>query len=176
MSNKIVPYHQTEMEDIKNKIYVLREEKIMLDFDLAELYQVKTKILNQAVKRNIRRFPPDFMFRLNKDEDKIWRSQFVTAAKSSARRTPVFAFTEQGIAMLSSVLRSDRAIHVNIQIMITFTKLRQMLASHKELKEKIEQMEKNYDGKFKIIFQTIQQLITEEEKPKGKLGFNTPTN
>lgn len=174
MENKIVPLDSTAVEEIKNKIYIIRGEKVMLDFDLAELYQVKTKTLNQAVKRNISRFPVDFMFKLNKTEDRLWRSQIVTAAGSKARRTPVFAFTEQGIAMLSSVLRSNRAIQVNIQIMRTFTRLRQMFASHKELKEKIEQLEKKYDGQFKIVFKTIQQLITEEEKPKEKLGFNIP--
>ena len=191
MDKKIIPVGSTLAEDIKNKIYVIRGEKVMLDFDLAALYQVKTKVLNQAVKRNRRRFPSDFIFKLTKNEEgnlksqivtsnldkdgEIWRSQFVTA-KSNLRRAPIYAFTEQGIAMLSSVLRSERAIQVNIQIMRTFTKLRQMLASHKELKEKIEELEKKYDGQFRVIFKTIQQLIIEEEKPKKKLGFNISIN
>lgn len=145
----------------------------MLDFDLADLYKVKTKVLNQAVKRNRKRFPRDFMFKLDKSEEKNLKSQFVTSSFSyGGRRKPIFAFTEQGIAMLSSVLRSERAILVNIQIMRAFTKLRQMLASHKEIKEKIEQLEKKYDGQFRVIFKTIQQIITEEEKPKRKLGFD----
>jgi hypothetical protein len=123
------------------------------------------------------------MFQIKKTEEKILISQFVISssggrsqivtANSNLRRSPVIAFTEQGIAMLSSVLRSNRAIQVNIQIMRTFTKLRQMLASHAELKAKIEQLEKKYDGQFSVIFKTIQQLIVEESKPKEKLGFNT---
>ncbi len=160
-------------EEIRNKIYVIRGEKVMLDFDLAVLYQVETKVLNQAVKRNHQRFPPDFMFALNKAEEEILRSQFVTAKSNVKRRAPIVAFAEQGIAMLSTVLRSERAILINIQIMRTFTKLRQTLATHKELKEKIEQLEKKYDGQFKLIFKTIQQIIAEEEKPKDKLGFST---
>lgn len=172
MKNEIMPINPTIAEDIKNKIYLIRDERVMLDFDLAKLYQVKTKALNQAVKRNLERFPADFVFRLEKNEEEILRSQFVTA-KSSRSRAPILAFTEQGIAMLSSVLRSDRAIQVNIQIMRMFTRLRQLISSHKELREKIEQLEKKYDGQFRIVFESIQQLIVEEEKPKGKLGFNT---
>ena len=160
-------------ENIGSKIYMIRKEKVMLDFDLALLYQVETKVLNQAVKRNSERFPPDFVFMLNKNEEANLKSQIVTS--NYGRRKPVFAFTEQGIAMLSGVLRSPRAIQVNIQIMRTFTRLRQMLSSHKELKEKIEQLEKKYDGQFRLIFKTIQQIITEEEKPKGKIGFKAVT-
>lgn len=172
MDNQIV-ICGSNPEVIKNKIYLLRSEKVMLDFDLADLYKVKTKVLNQAVKRNRKRFPRDFMFKLDKSEEKNLKSQFVTSSFSyGGRRKPIFAFTEQGIAMLSSVLRSERAILVNIQIMRAFTKLRQMLASHKEIKEKIEQLEKKYDGQFRVIFKTIQQIITEEEKPKRKLGFD----
>ncbi len=156
-------------ENIGSKIYMIRKEKVMLDFDLALLYQVETKVLNQAVKRNSERFPPDFVFMLNKNEEANLKSQIVTS--NYGRRKPVFAFTERGIAMLSGVLRSTRAIQVNIQIMRTFTRLRQMLSSHKELKEKIEQLEKKYDGQFRLIFKTIQQIIAEEEKPKGKIGF-----
>lgn len=161
---------------VEDKIYLIRGEKVMFDFDLAVLYDVKTQVLNQAVKRNIRRFPPDFMFLLNKKEELELKSNLISQIVISSyggRRKPVLAFTEQGIAMLSSVLRSNRAVQVNIQIMRTFTHLRQMLSSHKELREKIEQLEKKYDGHFKIIFQTIQQLITEEERPKKKIGFRT---
>lgn len=161
----------TAIEDIvKNKIYIIRGEKIMLDFDLAALYQVETKVLNQSVKRNSARFPPDFMFVLNRNEESNLKSQFVTSSYGG-RRKPILAFTEQGVAMLSSVLHSDRAIQVNIKIMRIFSRLRQLLSTYKELKEKIEQLENKYDGKFKFIFKTIQQLIIEEEKPKEKIGF-----
>lgn len=157
-------------EVIQTKIYMIKDQKVMLDVDLATLYQVETKVLNQAVKRNIERFPPDFMFQLDKEADKVLRSQFVTS-NSGGRRWSIFAFTEQGIAMLSSVLRSDRAVQVNIQIMRTFTKLRQMLATHKELREKIEALEKKYDGQFRTIFNAIHRLIAEEAKPKNPIGF-----
>jgi hypothetical protein len=172
MKNEIIRTGEFALEDIKNRIYVCRGEKVMLDSDLAELYQVETKVLNQAVKRNSERFPKDFMYKLTKSEDTNLRSQFVTSSYGG-RRYSTFAFTEQGIAMLSSVLKSKRAIQVNIQIMRTFTRLRQILSSHKELKEKIEQLENKYDSQFRIVFQTIQQLIAEEEKPKEKLGFST---
>ena len=141
----------------------------MLDSDLALLYQVTTAALNQAVKRNIERFPADFMFALNKEEANLI-SQSVISSYGDRSNT-FFAFTEQGITMLSSVLRSARAIQVNIRIMITFTRLRQTLSSHKELREKIEQLEKKYNGQFRLIFKTIQQLIAEEEKPKSRIGF-----
>lgn len=159
-------------EIIENKIYIIRGEKVMLDLDLATLYQVETRILNQAVKRNVTRFPPDFMFTLNKIEERNLISQFVISS-FGGRRKPIFAFTEQGVAMLSSVLHSDRAIQVNIKIMRIFSRLRQLLSTYKELKDKIEQLENKYDGKFKFIFKTIQQLITEEEKPKEKIGFRS---
>ncbi len=157
-------------ENVQNKIYMIRNEKVMLDFDLAALYKIKTQALNQAVKRNLKRFPSDFMFPLSKDEEKILISQIVIS-KSGGRRKPVFAFTEQGIAMLSSVLKSDRAIAVNIQIIRTFTQLRRMLSTHKELREKIEELEKKYDGKFEILFKTIRQILTEQEEPREKIGF-----
>lgn len=159
-------------ENIRDKIYMIRKEKVMLDFDLAALYQVKTKVLNQAVRRNIKRFPPDFMFQLTKIESEtLSRSQIVTLKRGDNKKYAPYAFTEQGIAMLSSVLKSDLAIQINIQIMRTFTRLRQMLSSHKELREKIEKLEKKYDVQFDIIFKTIRDILAEEEKPKRKLGF-----
>lgn len=158
------------MENIQQKIYTIRGQRVMLDFDLAVLYEVETKVLNQAVKRNISRFPEDFMFQLNEADMLNLRSQFVTA-NLNMRRSLTFAFTEQGVAMLSSVLRSPRAIQVNIQIMRTFIRLREMLSSHKELKEKIEELEMRYDEHFRIIFDAIRQLIIEEEKPKKQIGF-----
>jgi hypothetical protein len=158
------------IERIANKIYFIRETKVMLDRDLAELYGVETKVLKQAVRRNIKRFPNDFMLELTKDEFENLRSQFVTSSWGGARYLPM-AFTEQGVAMLSTVLKSDRAIQVNIQIMRAFTQLRQMLSTHKDLKRKIESMEKKYDQQFQVVFEAIKQLLTEEDKPKKKIGF-----
>ena len=157
------------IELIASKIYLIRGLKVMLDKDLAELYDVETRVLNQAVSRNIERFPEDFMFSLTREE--IMRiSQIVTSSEIKFSKS-VRCFTEQGVAMLSSVLRSKRAIHVNIQIMRTFTQLRKMLSTHKDLKRKIESMEKKYDEQFQIVFEAIKQLLTEEDKPKKKIGF-----
>ena len=160
------------MERIASKIYIIRDTRVMLDRDLAELYGVKTKVLKQAVKRNIKRFPEDFMFELTKEEFENWRSRFVTSNrdKMGLRYKPM-AFTEQGVAMLSSVLNSDRAIQVNILIMRAFTRLRQMLSTHEELKRKIEAMERKYDQQFRVVFEAIKQLIDTKDKPKRKIGF-----
>ncbi|MBN1384068.1 MAG: ORF6N domain-containing protein [Elusimicrobia bacterium] len=158
---------------IESKIYFIRRQKVMIDHDLAELYGVETRVLNQAVQRNAKRFPIDFMFRLNKLELKNWRSQFVISnlfVKMGLRRRP-YVFTEQGVAMLSSVLNSERAIHVNIQIMRTFTKLRALLSTHKDLQKKIEEMEKKYDQQFKIVFDAIKALITPPVPKRKKIGF-----
>ena len=157
-------------EVISSKIYLIRKHKVMLDRDLAELYGVETKVLKQAVRRNIKRFPEDFMFVLTKDEFVILRSQIVTSSWGGSRYNPM-AFTEQGVAMLSSVLNSERAIQVNIGIIRAFSKLRQMLKSHKSLKKKIEDMEKKYDENFQIVFEAIKQLLEVNEKPKRKIGF-----
>ena len=157
-------------EDIKSKIYVVRNEKVMLDVDLAALYQVQTKVLNQSVKRNLERFPLDFMFQLSKEEESNLISQFVISSYGG-RRKPVWAFTEQGIAMLSSVLHSQRAIQVNIQIMRAFTKLRQAILQHNELSDKIRELERKYDMQFDTLFTAIEKLIIEEIKPKERLGF-----
>ncbi|MCK4390058.1 MAG: ORF6N domain-containing protein [Desulfobacterales bacterium] len=161
------------VESIVRKIYFIRDTKVMLDRDLAELYEVETGQLKRAVRRNIDRFPDDFMFELTKEELENWRCQFGTSnsVKMGLRYRPI-AFTEQGVAMLSSVLRSKRAIHVNIQIMRAFTKLRQMLLTHKDLKRKIEAMERKYDKQFRIVFDAIEQLIDTESKPKRKIGFD----
>ena len=160
------------IEKITGKIYLIHGQKVMLDRDLAELYGVQTKVLKQAVRRNIGRFPPDFMFELTNEEFKDWRSQFVTSKsdKMGLRYNPM-AFTEQGVAMLSSVLNSERAILVNIEIVRAFTRLRNMLVTHKDLKRKIEAMEKKYDEQFRIVFEAITQLIEEDEKPKKKIGY-----
>jgi len=144
----------------------------MLDRDLAELYGVETKVLKQAVRRNLKRFPEDFMFELTTKEFSDWRSQFVTSKsdKKGLRYKPM-VFTEQGVAMLSSIINSDRAILVNIQIMRAFTKLRQMLSTHDDLKKKIEAMEKKYDQQFQIVFEAIKQLLETDSKPQKKIGF-----
>ena len=144
----------------------------MLDRDLAELYGVEVKQLKRSVRRNIDRFPSDFMFMLSKKELENWRCQFGTSnnIRMGLRYSPM-AFTEQGVAMLSSVLNSKRAILANIQIMRAFTKLRTMLLTHEDLKRKIEAMEAKYDEQFSIVFQAIKQLLQEEDKPKRKIGF-----
>ena len=154
-------------------IFLIRGRKVMIDRDLAELYKVETRTLNQAVRRNINRFPLDFMFQLNKQETSIWKSQIVmsTADKKGLRRSPL-VFTEQGVAMLSSVLNSNRAIQVNIQIIRTFTKLRELLSTNKQLREKIENMKRKYDKQLKVVFDVMKQLLIEEEKPKREMGFN----
>ena len=157
-------------ERIASKIYIIRNRKVMLDRDLAELYGVKTKVLNQAVKRNIKRFPADFMFELDKDESKILRSQIVTSSWGGARWR-AFAFTEQGVAMLSSVLNSDRAINVNIQIIRTFIKIRELLATNESLQRKIMAMERKYDNKIKRIFDILHLLLVDSDKSKSKIGF-----
>ncbi len=157
-------------EIIQNKIYFIRSHKVLLDRDLTELYGVETSQLKRAVRRNIDRFPTDFMFELTKEELENWRCQFGTSSWGGTRYPPM-ACTEQGVAMLSSVLNSKRAIKVNIQIIRTFTKLRQMLATHEDLKTKIEEMEKKYDENFQFVFEAIKQLLEVNEKPKKKIGF-----
>ena len=157
---------------IESKIFIIRGKKVMLDRDLAILYSVETRALNQAVKRNIERFPSDFMFQLSPDEAKeLSRSQIVILKRGQNIKYLPYAFTENGVAMLSSVLNSKRAIQVNIQIMRTFTKIRGMFATHKELKQNIEEMEKKYDYQFKVVFDAIKQLISPPETKKGKIGF-----
>ena len=159
------------VEEIVNKIIVLRGERVMVDHDLAEMYGVETRVLKQAVRRNIDRFPDDFMFELTKKEQNSLRSQTVILKRGQHSKYPPFAFTEQVVAMLSSVLNSDRAITVNIEIMRTFTRLRSMIATHDDLKRKIEVMEKKYDKQFRIVFEAITQLIEEDERPKKKIGY-----
>jgi hypothetical protein len=162
------------IEVIEQKILILRGHKVMLDKDLAQLYGVETRALNQAVRRNIDRFPDDFMFSLTREE--ITRiSQIVISSDNPFTRLKfsknVMVFTENGIAMLSSVLNSKRAIQVNIQIMRTFTKLREMVSSHKDLARKLDALEKKYAGQFQVVFEAIRQLIEVEKKPRRKIGF-----
>jgi hypothetical protein len=151
---------------------LIRGQKVILDRDLAELYGVETKQLKQAVKRNIERFPDDFMFQLTREELENWRSQFVTSkADKMGLRYPPMAFTEQGVAMLSSVLRSKRAVQVSIEIMRAFVCLRQMLDAHKDLRRKLAELEKKYDDQFKIVFEAIAELMAPPQKAPRKIGF-----
>ena len=167
MKNSFVP-----IEIIQNKIYLIRGRKVMFDKDLAMLYGVLTKNLNKAVKRNLERFPDDFMFQLTKEEYDSLRFQFGTTNRGGTRYLP-YVFTDYGVLMLSSVLNSDRAIEVNIQIMRVFTKLREIAVSHKDLARRIEELERKYDKKFVLIFEAIKRLIETPEKlpkPKALMG------
>jgi hypothetical protein len=161
-------------EIIERRILLLRGHKVMLDSHLAELYQVPTKVLNQAVKRNRDRFPEDFMFRLSDEEKESLRSQIVSSSYGGRRYLP-YVFTEQGVAMLSTVLNSKRAIAVNIAIMRTFVRLRQILATHKELAERLAAIEKKYDQQFKVVFDILKRLMEPPpEPPKRPIGFASP--
>jgi len=177
MSEKKTP---VVMANIEAQILLIRGQKVMLSVHLAELYEVEPRVLIQAVKRNIERFPEDFMFQLNAEEFSNLKSQSdssnlksqIVISSWGGARTPPYAFTEQGVAMLSSVLRSSRAIQVNIAIMRTFVQLRQMLSTNAELSRKLVAMEKSYDIKFKAIFEAIHQLMTPADpKKKHPIGF-----
>jgi len=159
------------VEIIERKIYLIRAHKVLLDSDLAELYGVEVKQLKRQVRRNIKRFPEDFMFQLQKEEYESLRSHFGTLKRGEHAKYFPYAFTEQGVAMLSSVLNSDRAIEVNIQIMRAFVKLREMLSTHKDLARKLADMEKKYDTQFKVVFDAIRQLMSPTVPKKGKIGF-----
>ncbi len=173
-------------EQLAPLVIRLRRENVILDSDIAELYGVETKRLNEAVKRNIERFPADFMFQLSPEEENLrsqivtlkrgqssLRSQSATSSSHGGRRTLPYAFTEQGVAMLSSVLRSPRAVEVNIAIMRTFVQLRSLMQSNKLLAEKIEKLEEKYDQNFQIVFDAIKQLIAADDNPSKELGFHT---
>lgn len=165
--SKLIP-----IETIVSKIIIVSGEKVLLDSDLAELYGVETFNLNKAVKRNIDRFPKDFMFQLSKKEWDVLKFHFGISSSHGGRRTLPFVFSEQGVAMLSSVLQSKRAVEVNIAIMRTFVKMRKLLSSHKELRIKIEAMEKKYDKNFRIVFSAIKELMEPSGKDnKKKIGF-----
>ena len=168
------------VERIERLIFLIRGQRVMLDRELAILYGVPTKVLNQAVKRNKDRFPEDFMFQLTHQEGKSWwtevmdrrlRSQNVTLKRGQHMKYRPYAFTEHGILMLSSVLNSERAIQVNIAIMRAFVRLRKMVASHVELARKLEALEKKYDAQFKVVFEAIRQLMASREKQPKKIGF-----
>jgi hypothetical protein len=161
------------VERIERSILLIRGHKVMLDINLAELYRVKTGVLLQSVKRNLSRFPDDFMFRLTAEENAALRSQIVILKRGRGqhRKYLPYAFTEQGVAMLSSVLRSKRAIQVNVEIMRTFVRLRQILSSHADLARKLEALEKKYDTQFRVVFDAIRQLMAPPEPKKRKIGF-----
>jgi phage regulator Rha-like protein len=160
-------------ERIERRILQVRRQKVMLDADLAELYGVETKVLNQSVRRNLYRFPADFMFQLTKQEFRDLRFQFGTSSRWGGRRYIPMAFTEQGVAMLSSVLHSERAVQVNIAIMRAFVKLREILSSHRDLASRLNKMEKKYDARFKVVFDAIRELMRPPEKTRGRIGFRT---
>jgi hypothetical protein len=164
-----------ELTQIKKNIHEIRGMKVMLDMDLAKMYQTETKRLKEAVRRNIRRFPADFMFELTMEEWKLLRTQFASSIKGGVTRPP-FAFTEQGIAMLSSVLNSEISIDVNIQIMRAFVKMRQWALSHEELSKQLREMEKQYNQKFVDIEQVLTYLMQKDQKKvnqsnRQKIGF-----
>jgi hypothetical protein len=180
-----------QLQTIQNKIYEIRDQKVMLDFDLAELYEVETRVLNQSVKRNIKRFPNGFMFQLSKVEFEEIRSQIVLTSKSKTLKSQIviskketrggsqklpFAFTEQGVAMLSTVLRSDKAINVSIAIMKAFVFIRQYALSHKDLTEKLKELENRYDKKFDDVLEALNYLLQKDEVEKKqskrkRIGF-----
>jgi len=184
-SRQAISRSETFPEQVQRRILFFRGQKVMLDVDLADLYGVETKALNRAVSRNLERFPEDFMFRLTPMEFELLRYHFGTSNARSQSSTPKklrggrrylpYAFTEQGVAMLSSVLRSKRAVMVNLGIMRAFVKLRQMLASNRSLARKLAEMEKRYDAQFKAVFETIKKLMTPTPalpaKPRRRIGF-----
>ena len=161
-------------ERIEKAIYLIRGEKVMLDRDLANLYEVETKVLNRAVKRNLRRFPADFMFQLTLEEADSLRCQIGTSNKGrGGRRYLPYVFTEQGVAMLSTVLNSERAISGNIEIMRAFVKLRQMLASNAELARRLDELESKYDKQFKVVFDAIRHLMASPARDGKEIGFRS---
>ncbi len=160
-------------EAVEGAILVVRGQRVLLDADLPPMYGVSVKALNQAVARNLLRFPGDFMFQLTPDEQGILRSQFVTSRSWGGRRYLPRAFTEQGVAMLSSVLRSERAALVNVEIMRTFVRLRQMLQQNVELARKLDALEKKYDAQFRVVFDAIRELMAPPTKPRRRIGFGT---
>lgn len=156
---------------VEARILVLRGQRVMLSPHLAELYGVQPKVLVQAVKRNAARFPEDFMFQLSRDEFGNLKSQFVTSSWGGLRRATPYAFTEQGVAMLSSILNRPKAIRVNIEIMRAFVRLRRILASHEDLARKLEELEKRYDAQFRAVFDAIRQLMEPPERQRRSIGF-----
>ena len=163
----------TPHERIEKIILTVRGQRVMMDADLATLYGVTTKALNQAVKRNLARFPRDFMFQLTDEEADALRSQIVTSKRRGGRQYRPYVFTEQGVAMLSSVLRSERAIQVNIAIMRAFVRLRELIGSNKILSRRLAELEKKYDAQFRVVFEAIRELMAEPASKPRRIGFST---
>jgi hypothetical protein len=162
-------------ENLAQQIYILRGRKVMFDFDLAKLYCIETRVLKQQVRRNSDRFPDDFMFELTRDEwEKVITNCDNLSVYNRYKPFPPFVFTEQGVAMLSSVLRSKRAILVNIAIMRAFVSLRQLIDSNTGLIKRIDSMEEKYDKKFQLVFEAIKELIRQEDQPREKIGYKIP--
>lgn len=161
------------VDRVLHAIRVIRGERVLLDADLAVLYDVETRALVQAVKRNSARFPGDFMFQLSPQEWSDLKSQTVTSSSWGGRRSRPYAFTELGVAMLSSVLKSERAIQANMAIMRAFTQLRSMLAAHSDLSRKLDELERKYDGQFRVVFQALRDLMEPPATPKKPIGFST---
>ena len=173
MEQKMAAKATVLADRIEQRIFLLRGQKVMLSPDLAHLYNVEPRALVQAVKRNLDRFPADFMFQLSGEEFLSLKSQIVTSSWGGSRRAAPFAFTEQGVAMLSSVLRSKRAIQVNVEIMRAFVRLRQMLASHADLARKLDALEKKYDAQFRVVFDAIRELMTPPKPNRRRIGFGS---
>jgi len=173
MSTQLFPTISDEV--IVSKIYMIRDQKVMVDRDLGELFGIETKVLKQAVKRNIKRFPIDFMFELTNEEFQNWRSQFVTSNSDiMGLRYPPFCFTEQGVTMLSCILNSQRAIDTNIRIIRVFSKMREMLLTHKDILIKLEQFEKQIvknSEDIQLIFDALKQLLSPPQEPRKRIGF-----
>ena len=169
-SEEANPPATLKVESVESLIHELRGQKVMLDSDLAALYGADTRVLNQAVRRQINRFPEDFAFRISKDEFINLKSQIVISSWGGRRKLP-YAFTEQGVAMLSSVLNSSRAIQVNIEIMRAFVSLRGLVASHSELAKRIDALESKYDEQFKVVFEAIRQLMAPPAPSQKRIGF-----
>ena len=169
-ANKLIPHLRAE--NISQRILMIRGCRVMMDADLATLYDVRTKAFNQAIQRNMERFPEDFMFRLTEEEFAGLRSQFVTSKKGrGGRRYLPYAFTEQGVAMLSGVLNSRRAIQVNIAVMRAFVRMRRLLVSREELSRKVDALERKDDGQFKVVFDAIRALMELPKTPRRRIGF-----
>ncbi|TAM95842.1 MAG: ORF6N domain-containing protein [Chitinophagaceae bacterium] len=166
-----------ELQTIQSKIYEIRYQRVMLDFDLAEMYEVETRVLNQAVQRNLDRFPEDFMFRLTIKEWDNLKSQFVTSSWGGRRKLP-FVFTEHGVTMLASVLKSKKAIEINIQVVRAFILLRQYALSHKDLTDKLKKLERKYNKQFKDVYEALNYLLKKdkqetEQRARQRIGFKT---
>ena len=163
----------TTVDSLQRRIFVIRGMRVMLSSDLADLYEVETKVLNQAVRRNSDRFPSDFVFQLTREEFENLKSQIVTSSWGGPRRALPFAFSEHGILMLSSVLRSPRAIQVNIEIMRAFIRLRELIGTNATLTERLDDLERKYDRQFRIVFGAIRRLLNPSVQPIKQIGFRS---